>query len=56
MMARPPNEPTHKGENELSDRAGRGYLPMVCDEAQTIAKYLKDRRVMRIAQSRCGLD
>src|SRR5262245_28000788 len=29
---------------------------MVSHEAQTIAKHLKDRGVMRIAQSRCGLD
>jgi hypothetical protein len=26
------------------------------DEAQTIAKHLKDRRVIRIAQACCGLD
>jgi hypothetical protein len=28
---------------------------MVRDEAQTIAKHLKNCSVMRIAQSRCGL-
>jgi hypothetical protein len=29
---------------------------VVRDEAQTIAKHLKDRGVIRIAQARCGLD
>src|SRR5262245_14732985 len=29
---------------------------MVGDEAQTIAKHLKDRRVIRVAQARRGLD
>jgi hypothetical protein len=39
----------------LSDRATQGNLPMVGNEAQTIAKHLKDRRVLRIAQARRGL-
>jgi hypothetical protein len=52
----PCDETAHKRYRELSDRAWCGYLPMVCDEAQSIAKHLKDRRVMRIAQARCGLD
>jgi hypothetical protein len=52
----PCNEPTHKGIGVLSDRAGHGNLAMVRDEAQTIAKHLKDRRVIRIAQARRGLD
>src|SRR5262249_20635678 len=34
------NEPTLKGYRELSDRRDRGNLPMVRDEAQTIAKHL----------------
>src|SRR5262245_12411944 len=50
------NESPRKGKGELSDRAGHGKLPMVRDEAQTIAKHLKDRGVIRIAQARCGLD
>src|SRR5262245_32542598 len=50
----PRNEPTSKWV-KVSDRGGRSNLPMVRDEAQTIAKYLKDCRVIRIAQSRCGL-
>src|SRR5215831_13802945 len=50
------NGPTHKGYRELSDRAARGNLPMVRDEAQTIPKYLKHYGVIRIAQSRRGLD
>src|SRR5262249_9690851 len=54
--ATPCNEPTHKRSRELSDRAGRGILPVVSDEAQTIAKHLKDRGVIRIAQACCGLD
>jgi hypothetical protein len=45
---------THKGYSVLSDRAGRGDLPMVRDEEQTIATHLKDRRVIRIAQARRG--
>ena len=53
--ARPAMYP-HKWYGRLSDRAGRGNLPMVRDEAQTIAKHLKDRRVIRIAQARRGLD
>src|SRR5262245_8704844 len=52
----PYNARTLKGEGELSDRGDRGNLPMVCDEAQSIAKHLKDRRVIRIAQARRGLD
>ena len=50
------HEPAHKGKGELSDRASRGNLPLVRHEAQTIAKHLKDRGVIRIAQARCGLD
>ena len=37
-------------------RIDRGNLPMVRDNAQTIANYLKDRGIIRIAQARCGLD
>src|SRR5215471_13877151 len=56
MTARAQTGPTHKGYRELSDRAARGNLPMVRDEAQTIPKYLKHHGVIRIAQSRRGLD
>ena len=49
------NEPTRKGV-KLSDRGGRRKPPMVCDEAETIAKHLNDRRVIRIAQARRRLD
>src|SRR5262245_4816315 len=52
----PHDEPTHEGKGEVPHRAGRGNLPIVRDEAQTIAKHLKDQRVIRIAQARCGLD
>jgi len=52
----PSNAPAHKGRGELSDRAAHGNLAMVRDEAQAIAKHLKDRRVMRIAEARSGLD
>src|SRR5262249_52360961 len=34
----------------------KGYLAMVRDEAQTLAKHLKDDGVIRIAQPRRGLD
>src|SRR5262245_44102012 len=47
---------THEGYGVLSDRATQGNLPMVGDEAQTIAKQLEDRRVIRIAEARRGLD
>src|SRR5262247_1891942 len=52
----PCNVSTHKRYRELSDRSWEGYLPMVRDEAQAIAKQLKDRRVIRIAQARGRLD
>jgi hypothetical protein len=48
--------PTLKRYRELSDRTDRGNLPMVRNEAHTIAKHLKDCGVIRIAQARCGLD
>jgi hypothetical protein len=38
----PCNAPTHKRYCELSKRTGGGDLPMMRDEAQTIAKHLKD--------------
>jgi hypothetical protein len=49
----PVNAPTHKWYGVLSDRATQGNLPMVGDEAQTIAKHLKDRRALhrRVADS-----
>src|SRR5262245_13075766 len=50
------NEPTNNGPGELSNRAGHRNLPMVRDEVLTIAKHLKDRGVIRIAQARRGLD
>src|SRR5262245_5403341 len=50
------NAPTHQGKGDLSDRAGRRNLPVVRDEAQTIANHLKDRGVIRTAQARRGLD
>src|SRR6516165_3987470 len=48
----PRNAPTHKRYNGTCE----GYLPMVRHEAQTIAKHLEDRGVIRIAQACCGLD
>src|SRR5215471_11223762 len=48
--------PTLKRYRELSDRADRGNLPMVRDEAQTIAKHLKNCRVVCIAQARRRFD
>src|SRR5215472_10120742 len=51
----PWDAPTHKGKGELSDRASQGDLSVMRDEAQTIARHLKDRRVIRIAQARRGL-
>src|SRR5262245_38452544 len=52
----PCNLPTQKWYGRLPDWAGRRNVPMVCDEAQSIARHLKDRRVIRIAQARGGLD
>jgi hypothetical protein len=52
----PWDAPALKGKCELSDRADSGDLTMVCDQARTVAKYLKDQRVIRIAQARRGLD
>src|SRR5262245_16732835 len=49
------NGPTLKRYRKLSNRWG-GYLPMVRDEAQTIAKHLENRNVLRVAQARCGFD
>ena len=48
--------PTLKGYRELSDRADRGNLPVVRDEAQTITKHLKNCRVVCIAQARRRFD
>src|SRR5262249_47451146 len=50
------NGPALKRYRVLSDWAGKGNLPMVRNETQTIAKHLKDRGIIRIAQARCGLD
>jgi len=47
---------TLKRYSELSDRTDRGNLPMVRNEAQTVAKHLKNCRVICIAQARRGLD
>ena len=55
----PHNGPTYRGYGELSDRGAHvrvAELPIVRHEAQAIAKHLKDRGVIRIAQARCGFD
>src|SRR6516225_1176863 len=52
----PRDEPAHKRYCVLSNRTCEGYLPMVRNEAQTIAKHLKDCSVIGIAEVRRRLD